>query len=37
VPGGISNARKSQKTGFRWAQELWEDFVIRHFSPYHAG
>jgi hypothetical protein len=37
VPCGLSNARKSQKTGFAWAQELWEDFLVRHFSPYHAG
>ena len=28
---------KGQKTGFPWAQELWEDFLVRHFSPYHAG
>jgi hypothetical protein len=37
VPCGLSNVRKSQKTGFPWAQELWEDFLVRHFSRYHAG
>ena len=27
MPRGMSNATKSLKAGFPWAQELWQDFI----------